>query len=159
MNLSKREDFAKSVIFMRGSFPCSISWQTWRQKRSKNIALHMKRQGSTFKLAQGNWAVSDRIHNELECQKTSSFCFNTLLSKKSANLNLSPKSFDSSWKSSVRYQELAALKAHNWAAQWNKLPNIDRNDEHQVSSLTGKQSTWDCTLGRANIRVSGGKRG
>ena len=53
---------------------------------------------------------------------------------------------ESARKSFVQDQEFLALKEQKRAAERNTLPNIDWNDEHQVSSL--KQHP---------LQVSGGK--
>ena len=63
---------------------------------------------------------------------------------------------ESACKSFVQHQEVLAFKkAQKRAAERNTLPNMDWNDEHQVSSLTANKLRM--YLNQHHLQVSGGK--
>ena len=62
---------------------------------------------------------------------------------------------ESACKSFVQHQEVLALKAQKRATKRNKLPNIDWNDEYQVSSLTANKLRL--YFNQHHLQVSGGK--
>ena len=90
-----------------------------------------------------NSSISDQIDRLLPGVEVKRlFVSGKLTSSNSNELQKVCKEFmvdESACKSFVQHQEFLALKAKKRAAERNTLPNIDWNDEHQVSSLTANK--------------------